>query len=129
MTRYSGKGWHFQHVRHSNARKYGKAGGTYSQIVWKKPSLQPYGVTRMVGRDNEYEYEIEIDYLQDVFLPKGEKIIEVNEYKRPRKMSIFKKMGLTEGWQRIAHEDFPIKNKRDEKKLERYVSQIQKKVK
>ena len=30
MTRYSGKGWHFQHVRHSNARKYGRAGGKYA---------------------------------------------------------------------------------------------------
>lgn len=30
MARYSGKGWHFQHTRHSNARKYGHAGGTYA---------------------------------------------------------------------------------------------------
>jgi hypothetical protein len=30
MAKYSGSGWHFQSVRHSNARKYGKAGGTYS---------------------------------------------------------------------------------------------------
>lgn len=29
MARYSGKGWHFQSVRHSNARKTGRAGGTY----------------------------------------------------------------------------------------------------
>lgn len=29
MSKYSGSGWHFQHTRHSNARKYGKAGGTY----------------------------------------------------------------------------------------------------
>lgn len=30
MARYSGSGWHFQSVRHSNARKYGKAGGKYA---------------------------------------------------------------------------------------------------
>jgi hypothetical protein len=30
MARYSGSGWHKQSVRHSNARKYGKAGGQYS---------------------------------------------------------------------------------------------------
>jgi hypothetical protein len=30
MTRYNGSGWHHQSVRHSNARKYGKAGGTYA---------------------------------------------------------------------------------------------------
>lgn len=29
MTKYSGQGWHNQSIRHSNARKYGKAGGTY----------------------------------------------------------------------------------------------------
>jgi len=27
--KYSGSGWHRQSIRHSNARKYGKAGGTY----------------------------------------------------------------------------------------------------
>jgi hypothetical protein len=29
MAKYSGSGWHKQSIRHSNARKYGKAGGTY----------------------------------------------------------------------------------------------------
>jgi len=31
MTKYSGQGWHFQHTRHSNARKYGRAGGSYAK--------------------------------------------------------------------------------------------------
>jgi hypothetical protein len=30
MARYSGSGWHFQSIRHSNARKYGRAGGKYA---------------------------------------------------------------------------------------------------
>lgn len=30
MARYSGSGWHKQSTRHSNARKYGRAGGKYS---------------------------------------------------------------------------------------------------
>jgi hypothetical protein len=30
MAKYSGSGWHRQSTRHSNARKYGRAGGTYS---------------------------------------------------------------------------------------------------
>lgn len=30
MAKYNGSGWHFQTIRHSNARKYGKAGGKYS---------------------------------------------------------------------------------------------------
>ena len=29
MAKYSGSGWHHQSVRHSNARKYGHAGGKY----------------------------------------------------------------------------------------------------
>jgi hypothetical protein len=29
MAKYNGSGWHRQSTRHSNARKYGKAGGTY----------------------------------------------------------------------------------------------------
>lgn len=30
MARYNGMGWHNQSIRHSNARKYGKAGGYYA---------------------------------------------------------------------------------------------------
>lgn len=30
MARYNGSGWHFQSVRHSNARKTGRAGGDYA---------------------------------------------------------------------------------------------------
>jgi hypothetical protein len=38
MSKYSGSGWHYQSVRHSRARKYGKAGGTYvSKWVGKRP--------------------------------------------------------------------------------------------
>ena len=41
MSKYSGKGWHFQHVRHSNARKYGKAGGKYvTTSVFNKKGKQ-----------------------------------------------------------------------------------------
>jgi hypothetical protein len=29
MAKYNGSGWHNQSTRHSNARKYGRAGGTY----------------------------------------------------------------------------------------------------
>jgi hypothetical protein len=30
MAKYNGSGWHLQSIRHSNARKYGKAGGKYA---------------------------------------------------------------------------------------------------
>ena len=36
MSKYSGKGWHYQSVRHSNARKYGKAGGKYASVRIRK---------------------------------------------------------------------------------------------
>jgi len=36
MAKYSGKGWHFQSNRHSNARKYGRAGGKYRLSVQDK---------------------------------------------------------------------------------------------
>jgi hypothetical protein len=32
MSKYSGQGWHFQTTRHSNARKYGRAGGKYASM-------------------------------------------------------------------------------------------------
>jgi hypothetical protein len=35
MAQYSGKGWHFQTTRHSNARKYGKAGGVYARKTFQ----------------------------------------------------------------------------------------------
>jgi hypothetical protein len=31
MAKYSGSGWHNQSIRHSNARKYGRAGGRYAK--------------------------------------------------------------------------------------------------
>jgi hypothetical protein len=37
MAKYNGSGWKGQTTRHSNARRTGKAGGTYSTVgVWKK---------------------------------------------------------------------------------------------
>lgn len=33
MAKYKGSGWHFQTTRHSNARKYGKAGGSYARLT------------------------------------------------------------------------------------------------
>jgi hypothetical protein len=42
MSKYSGSGWHFQSVRHSNARKYGHAGGKYALSIkeaWRYPFL------------------------------------------------------------------------------------------
>jgi hypothetical protein len=45
MAQYNGSGWHNQSIRHSNARKYGKAGGTY--LTKKRIDYQMAG---MLGR-------------------------------------------------------------------------------
>lgn len=42
MAKYSGKGWHFQSTRHSNARKYGKAGGKYRTPIYAGDKLIGY---------------------------------------------------------------------------------------
>jgi hypothetical protein len=41
MSKYSGSGWHFQSERHSKARKYGKAGGTYSSFEHHDGKTKP----------------------------------------------------------------------------------------
>jgi hypothetical protein len=42
MAKYNGMGWHKQSVRHSNARKYGKAGGTYSRVDINKLGISQF---------------------------------------------------------------------------------------
>ena len=48
MAKYSGMGWHKQSIRHSNARKYGKAGGTYAVIgqAYSRHTGMPIGKER-----------------------------------------------------------------------------------
>jgi hypothetical protein len=66
MAKYNGSGWHFQHTRHSNARKYGKAGGTY--VLRKKKYLVPppagshefLGGYEMVKKQPEREYGFDL---------------------------------------------------------------------
>jgi len=46
MSKYSGSGWHKQSIRHSNARKYGKATPTKIDLkkymgTWKQLSVEP----------------------------------------------------------------------------------------
>ena len=36
MAKYNGMGWHNQSIRHSNARKYGKAGGKYASSIFQR---------------------------------------------------------------------------------------------
>lgn len=48
MTRYSGSGWHRQSLRHSNARKYGRAGGKYLTLQDKR-NIQEF---RKLAKEN-----------------------------------------------------------------------------
>jgi hypothetical protein len=46
--KYSGSGWHNQSIRHSNARKYGKAGGKYLTMQ-DKMNIKNF---KMIARKN-----------------------------------------------------------------------------
>ena len=65
MSKYSGKGWHFQSTRHSNARKYGKAGGKYSvgdKVFWSvnKNKIIFGDVIKYAPADKQHEEEARI---------------------------------------------------------------------
>jgi hypothetical protein len=49
MAKYSGSGWHRQSIRHSNARKYGRAGGEYSLQKNKYLVQPPTGSHEFLG--------------------------------------------------------------------------------
>lgn len=73
MAKYSGKGWHFQSQRHSNAAKTGHAGGTYSGRV-----LLEHKGENVDGSKN-YHYTIitrdeKIDFLMKSGLHKREQL-------------------------------------------------------
>jgi hypothetical protein len=65
MARYNGSGWHHQSVRHSNARKYGRAGGKYAGItkkehlplfmLQKKELKKPFSGFEIEGEGNKCE--------------------------------------------------------------------------
>jgi hypothetical protein len=65
MTRYSGKGWHFQHIRHSNARKYGRAGGQYTKyqkgVGWKQISTGDLNLKEWKLRNIKGEFTISME--------------------------------------------------------------------
>jgi hypothetical protein len=52
MTRYKGSGWHKQSIRHSNARKYGKAGGKYLTMQDKR-NIKNF---KIIARKNHLYY-------------------------------------------------------------------------
>ena len=64
MARYNGSGWHLQSIRHSNARKYGRAGGTYKSWYniyspngkfWRRMKFTK-GEAKELSKDTEVKY-------------------------------------------------------------------------
>lgn len=94
MTHYTGKGWHFQHTRHSNARKYGKAGGVYAKRYVLIGKSQ--GQTRILG---SFKKRIDAETKEGLlgFEPTDEKVkYEIKEYNPKRKA----------GWYDIGHKHY-----------------------
>ena len=91
MSKYSSQGWHFQHTRHSNARKYGKAGGTYAKRYVLIGNSQ--GQTRILG---SFKKRIDAETKEGLlgFEPTDEKVeYKIKEYTPKRKA----------GWYDIGH--------------------------
>jgi hypothetical protein len=81
MAKYSCSGWHKQSVRHSNARKYGRAGGKYSnqyELTTTKNQLDmPYPLFA--------KNKTEAKAYAEKKLRKGEKIISIERSYKPNK--------------------------------------------
>lgn len=81
MTYYKGSGWHHQSIRHSNARKYGRAGGNYSnqyELTTTKNQLDmPYPLFA--------KNKTEAKAYAEKKLRKGEKIISIERSYKPNK--------------------------------------------
>lgn len=60
MAKYNGSGWHNQSIRHSNARKYGKAGGDYASITRKMDRLKQLLESKNVPELRKETYEKEL---------------------------------------------------------------------
>ena len=94
MARYSGSGWHNQSIRHSNARKYGKAGGTYAKRYVLIGRSQ--GQTRILG---SFKKRIDAETKENLmaFEPTDEKVeYKIKEYTPKRKA----------GWYDIGHKNY-----------------------
>ena len=94
MAKYSGSGWHFQSIRHSNARKYGKAGGTYAKRYVLIGKSQ--GQTRILG---SFKKRIDAETKEGIlgFEPTDEKVeYKIKEYTPKRKA----------GWYDIGHSHY-----------------------
>jgi hypothetical protein len=80
MTRYSGKGWHFQHVRHSNAKKYGKAGGKYAgNFGWRYPKNVFIDEKKLKENLEKIPRKDKIDFLMKSGLHKREQLENMSE--------------------------------------------------
>ena len=81
MTKYSGSGWHRQSIRHSNARKYGKAGGKYKNQYELTTTKNQMDMPYPLFANNK----IEAKKYAESKLRKGEKIISIERSYNPSK--------------------------------------------
>lgn len=65
MAKYNSKGWHFQTVRHSNARKYGRAGGTYSNTRLKNLDISGKYYSMRWKSDGKQDLSLSLGNLSD----------------------------------------------------------------
>ena len=80
MTKYSGSGWHFQHVRHSNAKKYGKAGGKYAgNFGWRYPKNVFIDEKKLKENLEKIPRKDKIDFLMKSGLHKREQLENMSE--------------------------------------------------
>ena len=81
MAKYNGMGWHFQSIRHSNARKYGKAGGKYKNQYELTTTKNQMDMPYPLFANNKLEAK---KYAESK-LRKGEKIISIERSYKPSK--------------------------------------------
>lgn len=90
MAKYNGSGWHFQSVRHSNARKYGKAGGKYADInklgisQFNKKGLSDYQL-ELIAKASSYKTNNRI--LADLTEREEETLKKLIEIRFPKEAS------------------------------------------
>jgi hypothetical protein len=100
MAKYKTGGWHFQSIRHSNARKYGRAGGKYSSLV--SASMKGKSYKNLSPADTRYLAGIKAGYTH-------KEMMHQYPYGLPTKKHFgyaqtgFKTFQLKDGYEIIAH--------------------------
>jgi len=95
MAKYSGSGWHKQSIRHSRARRLGRAGGTYSKAEVQQENYQVH-LYKLPNGNLQFLYPHEA---------KQKKATKIKEGTYPHSWAkgITEKPKRTAGWYDIGH--------------------------